>query len=68
MFDRYYCIKSFIQIEKFEKKRFEKVIFGYYNGALKHKGFVGFVNACSTAKTYVILTSLNYVHLYARYC
>ena len=28
---------------------------------------LGFENACSRAKTYVILTSLNYVHSYARY-
>ena len=33
----------------------------YYNGAQKHEGFVGFENACSRAKTYVILTSLNYI-------
>ena len=39
----------------------------YYNGAQKHEGFVGFENACSKAKTYVVLTSLNYVHFYARY-
>ena len=26
----------------------------------KHEGFVGFENACSRAKTFVILTSLNY--------
>ena len=29
--------------------------------------FVGFENACSRAKTHAILTSLNYVHIYARY-
>ena len=40
----------------------------YYNGAQKHAGFVGFENACSRVKNYVILTSLNYVHFYARYC
>ena len=31
-----------------------------YNCAQKHDGFVGFENACSRAKTYVILTPLNY--------
>ena len=39
-----------------------------YNGAQKHEGFVGFYDACSRAKTYVILTSLNYVQFCARYC
>ena len=32
----------------------------YYNGAQKHAEFVGFENAYSRVKTYVILTSLNY--------
>ena len=27
---------------------------------------IGFENACSRAKTFVIITSLNYVHFYAR--
>ena len=49
-------------------KRFEKFIFYYYNGAQKHEGFVGFENACSRAKTKVILTSLIYVYFYARCC
>ena len=40
----------------------------YYNGAQKHEGFVGFENACTRAKTYVILTSLNYVNFFAPYC
>ena len=31
-----------------------------YNGAQKHKGFIGFENICSRAKTYVIQISLNY--------
>ena len=30
-----------------------------YGGAHKPEGFVGFENACSRAKTYVILTTLN---------
>ena len=37
----------------------------YYNGAQKHEGFE---KACSRAKTCVILTSLYYVHFFARYC
>ena len=40
----------------------------YYNGAQKHEGFVGFEKACSRAKTYIILMSLNRVQFYARYC
>ena len=40
----------------------------YYNGAQKHEGLVGFEKACSRAKTYVILKSLNYVHFYTGYC
>ena len=67
MFDRYYSIKSFYHL-KTTKKRFEKLIFSITIMACKkHEGFVGFENACSRAKTYVILTSLNYVHFYARY-
>ena len=33
----------------------------------KHEGFVGFDNAWFRAKTSVIITSLNYVHSYARH-
>ena len=40
----------------------------YYNDAQKNEGFVGFEKACYRAKTYVILTSLNYAHFYAHYC
>ena len=50
------------------KNASKKSILHYYNGAQKHEAFVGFKNACSRAKTYVILASLNYVHFYARYC
>ena len=49
------------------EKRFEKFSFVLQNGVQKHEGFVRFKKACSRAKTYVILTSLNYVHFYARY-
>ena len=62
MFDRYYCIKSFYHLKTLEK-RFEKFILYYYNGVQKHEGFVGFENACSRAKTFVILTPLNYSFL-----
>ena len=34
----------------------------------KLEGFVCFEKACSRAMTYVILTSLNYVHFYTHYC
>ena len=68
MFDRYYCIKSFCHLKTLEKS-FEKFLFlYYYNGAQKHEELVGFENACSRAKAYVILTSLKYVNSYARYC
>ena len=63
MFDRYYCIKSFCHSKTLEK-RFEKFVLYYYNGAQKYEGFVSFESACSIAKIYVILTSLNYVHFY----
>ena len=61
MFDRYYCIKSFCHLKTLEK-HFEKFIFVYYNGAQKHEGVAGYENAYSRAKTYVIITSQNYVH------
>ena len=64
MFDRYYCIMSFCHLKNTSKSSF----LYYYNGVQKHDGFVGFENACSRATTYVILTSLNYVHFYAFYC
>ena len=67
MFDRYYCIKSFCHLKALGK-RFEKSFLYDYTGTHKHEGFVGFEKACNRAKTYVILTSLNYVHFYARYC
>ena len=67
MFDRYYCIKSFCHLKTLEK-RFEKFFLYYNNGVLKYEGFVGFEYARSRGKTYVILTSLNYVNFYARNC
>ena len=67
MFDRYYCINHFVTRKTLEK-RFEKFILYYYNGEQKHEGFVGFESACSIAKIYVILTALNNVHFYGRYC
>ena len=61
MVDHYYCIKSFCHLKTL--KNASKSIFLYnYNGELKHKGFLGFKNACSRAKTFTILMSLNYVH------
>ena len=58
VFDRYNCIKLFCYLKTLEK-RFEKFILYYNNVQQKNEGFVGFENACSRAKTYVILTSLN---------
>ena len=67
MFDRYYCIKPFCHLKTLEKGFISPFLY-YYNGKQKHEGFVDFKNACSRAMTYVILTSLNYVHFYASYC
>ena len=64
MFDFYYCLKSFCLLKNTSKSLF---LF-YYNGVHKHDGLVGFEKACFSTKTYVILTSLNYAHSYARYC
>ena len=49
---RYYCIKA---LENASKSSF----LYYYNGTKKHEGFLGFENACSRAKTYIILTSFS---------
>ena len=67
MFDRYYCIKPFCHLKTL-KNASKGYFLYYYNVTQKHEGFIGFENACSRAKTYVILTLLNYVHSYARYC
>ena len=67
MFDRYYCIKSFCHLKTLEKASNSSFLY-YNNGAQKHEVFVSFENACFRVKTYVILTSLNYVHFYAHYC
>ena len=67
MFGHYYCIKSFWHMKTLEK-RFINFILHCYNSARKHKRFEGFANACSRAKTNVILMSINYVHTYTHYC
>ena len=67
MFECYYCIKLFYHLKTLEKC-FKSSFLYYYNDAQKHEGFVGYENACSRAKTYIILTSLNYVHFYVCYC
>ena len=59
MFDLYYCVKLFCHL-----KTLKNSFLYFYNGAQKHEGFKGFEKACSRAKTYVILTSLNYVYFY----
>ena len=61
MFDRYYCITSFCHLKNTSKSSF----LYYYNDAQKHEGFVGFENGFSKAKTYIILTSLNYIHFFS---
>ena len=61
MFDSHYCINSFCHLKN-RGKHIEKFnIFIIYNGSQKHKGLLGFKNACARAKTRVILRSLNYV-------
>ena len=65
MFDRYYCIKSFCHLKLWTNASKSSFLY-YVNGAQKHEGFKDFENACSRAKTYVILTSLNYVYSYVR--
>ena len=59
--------KVILSIENF-RKTVRKVQFcitnNHDNGTQKHEGLVGFNNACSRAKKYVILTSLNYVQFY----
>ena len=67
LFDHHYCIKSFYRL-KIKKKLVKRFNFGitYYN-TQKPEGFVGFKTVCSREKTNIILTSLNYVHFYARY-
>ena len=67
MLDRYYYIMSFCHLKTLENASKSSFLY-YYNDAQKHEGFVGFEKACSRAKTYVILTSLIYVHFYASYC
>ena len=66
-FDRYYCIKSFFSIGNWKNASKSSFLY-YYNGTQKHERFIGFESACSRAKTYVILTSLNYIHFKACYC
>ena len=56
MFDRYFCIMSLFHLKTLEKC-FENSFLYYFNhdnDAQNHEGFVGFENACSRAKTYVI--------------
>ena len=49
-------------------KNASKISFlSFYKGAQKHEGLVGFENACYRGKTYVILTSLNYINFYICY-
>ena len=67
MFNCYYWIKSFCHFETFENTSKSSFLY-YYNGVQKHEGFIGFENACHRAKTYVILTPINYVLFYACYC
>ena len=67
MFDCYYCIKSFCHLKTLGKKNASKSYFCItIMAGKKHEASIGFDNACSRATT-VILTSLDYVHFYARY-
>ena len=42
MFDRYYCIKSFLSLENFGKNASKRSFLYFYNGAQKHEGVVCF--------------------------
>ena len=65
MFDRYNCINSFCHLKTFDNASKRSFLY-YYNGAQKHEGFLGFENACSRARTIVIVMSLNYVLFHAQ--
>ena len=68
IFDPYHC-RVILQLKTLEKYLEKLSLYHYeYNGAQKHEGFVGFENVCSREKTYVILTSLKYIHFYACKC
>ena len=62
MSDHYYCLVIL------SKSALKSSLLYYKNGAQKHEGFVGFKNTCSTARSYVILMSLNYIYFYACCC
>ena len=68
MFDCYYCIRSFWQLETLEKKASKIYFLYYYNDMQKCEAFIAFENTCSTAMTYGILASLDYVNFNAHYC
>ena len=65
MFDPYYYITYFCHLKTLGNAS-KRSFLCYYNSAQKHEGFLGFENAYSRGKTYVILTSLNNVRFYAR--
>ena len=68
MFACYHCTKSFCHLKNVEI-RIKKFVFVFTcNGAHKRERSVGFKNTYNRAKTCVIVTSLNYVLFYARYC
>ena len=66
MFDHNYCI-VILSLENFGKS-LRKFIFCITIMVQKQKAFIGFENPCSRPTTYIILTSLDYVHFYASYC
>ena len=56
MFDRYYCIKTFVCSKTLEQLLHKVLFFFTYNGAEKHVNCKHFENAASRAKTNVIVT------------
>ena len=60
--------KIVFSLESFGKMLSKSSFLYYYNGVLKHEGFIGFEKVFSRAKPSIILMSLNYVHSYADYC
>ena len=62
MFDRYYCMKLFCFLEISKNASKIQIFCITHVGTHRHEGLK---NASSGAKTYIILTWLNYVHFYA---
>ena len=64
MFDSYYCIKSFYYLKTLKENASKSC---FCITIMKHEGFLGFENAFIRVKSNLILTSLNYVNIYASF-